>query len=86
MQTPESRKARLLIGESLKAPRAARVKGKSAWHDLSERSGHVVAAANSEEGNSVGSSRGQHRTLDGWAVMDWAQRLSEMARKKEEEK
>lgn len=81
MKTPESDKMKMLVGHTLRTPGAALPQGKPPWHQIPEKTDALVAAVYTGGGNSVGVLRGQYRTANGFAVLDFGTVLEEMSRK-----
>jgi len=80
MKTPESDKLTLMVGRSLRISGAPPAAGKPAWYDIPERTNALVSSVYTGGGNSVGFLRGEYRSINGLAVIDFATLLEEQAK------
>lgn len=80
MKTKESEKLALLYGKTLRTPGAPPAAGKPAWYQLPEKTEALRTSVYTGGGNSVGFLRGEYRTINGLAVLDFATLLEERAK------
>ena len=82
MKMEESDKLVRLFGQTLRTPGASPAAGKPAWYVIPERTDALVSAVYTGGGNSVGFLRGEYRSADGLAVLDFAALLEEQAQRR----
>jgi len=80
VRTKESDKLTRLFGHTLRTPGAPPARGKPAWYEIPERTRALVSVVYTGGGNSVGFLRGEYRSVDGLAVLDFATLLEEQAK------
>lgn len=80
MQTPESDNLKKLIGRSLRTPGAPPAAGKPPWYQIPEKTDALVSSVYTGGGNIIGFFRGEYRSIDGLALLDFATLLEEQAK------